>query len=351
MRVLLVKTSSLGDLVHSFPALSDAAAAVPGIRFDWVVEEAFAEVPAWHPAVDRVIPIALRRWRKDWRKAWSSGELPRFYRALRERTYDLVIDAQGLLFKSGLVARFARGARAGFDRRSAREPWSSICYQRRYSVDREQHAIDRVRQLFAQALGYDVNADRLEFGLRPASAGEPNAGRPYLVFLVNTTWESKHWPEVYWAELSALAARQGYRILLPWYSPDDRLRAERIMRRGECGELLPRMGLTELAQVLAKASGVLGVDSGLSHIAAALGVPTLVIYGPTSATLTGARGARAATRSAAFPCAPCLQKQCSFVGESAVRPACFEALDPEAVWNSLSQLQRLQRSSQSRSLH
>lgn len=338
MRVLLVKTSSLGDLIHTFPAVTDAAAAIPGIRFDWVVEEGFAEVPAWHPTVERVIPIGLRRWRGGWRKALTSGELRGFVRELRRRSYDLVIDAQGLLLKSGWVASLGRGPSVGYDRRSARDPWAALCYRRRYAVDRQQHAIERIRQLFGQALGYRYAAGELDYGLR-LTPPVRSTGRPYLVFLPHTTWESKHWPEVYWAELSATATEQGYDVVLPWHSPDDRLRAERIMRLADGGELLARTGLTELAQTMAGAAGVIGVDSGLSHIAAALAVPTVVIYGPTSAGLTGARGARTETESAVFSCAPCLRRECAFPGESPVRPACFEQLRPGRIWEALQRLQ------------
>ena len=104
MRILLIKTSSLGDVIHALPAVTDAARAIPGIRFDWVVEESFAEIPAWHPAVDRVIPVALRRWRKAPFSAWFGGEWHRFRQSLRAERYDAVIDAQGLL-KSALLTR------------------------------------------------------------------------------------------------------------------------------------------------------------------------------------------------------------------------------------------------------
>ena len=144
MRVLLVKTSSLGDLIHSFPAITDAARALPGIRFDWLVEESFAEVPQWHPAVARVVPVAVRRWRRGWHRAWKSGELRAFRRDLRQQEYDLVLDAQGLL-KSALPALLARGPRAGLDRSSAREGLAALFYQRRLPVARGQHAIERVR--------------------------------------------------------------------------------------------------------------------------------------------------------------------------------------------------------------
>ena len=176
MRVLLVKTSSLGDLIHSFPALSDAGRAIPGIRFDWLVEEGFAEVPAWHPGVLKVIPIGLRRWRRGWRKAWDSGELGEFARLLRQQRYDLVIDAQGLI-KSALPAVLAHGRRAGLDRVSAREPLSALFYQRRYRVARGQHAVERVRQLFAQALAYPLPADPPDYGLRFSHAHDADRRR------------------------------------------------------------------------------------------------------------------------------------------------------------------------------
>ena len=332
MRVLLVKTSSLGDLIHSFPALSDAARAIPGIRFDWLVEEAFAEVPAWHPGVLEVIPIGLRRWRRGWRKAWDSGELRGFARRLRRQRYDLVIDAQGL-FKSALPAMLVHGPRAGLDRASAREPLSALLYQRRYAVAREQHAVERVRQLFAQALAYPLPANPPDYGLRFSHAHD--AGRRRLVLLHGTTWPSKHWPESYWAGLARLAADAGFEVVLPWGDPDDRLRAERIIKAAAAGELLPRQGLSDLAHTLATASGVVGVDSGLAHLAAAVGTPAVTLYGPTRTELTGALGPRQLNLAAQFECAPCMQRVCDFRGPADVEPACFGTLPPDLVFARL----------------
>jgi len=332
MRVLLVKTSSLGDLIHSFPALSDAAEAIPGIRFDWLVEEAFAEVPAWHPGVLDVIPIGLRRWRRGWRKAWDRGELREFTRRLRQRRYDLVIDAQGLL-KSALPAMLAHGPRAGLDRASAREPLSALLYRRRYRVAREQHAVERVRQLFAQALAYPLPADPPDYGLRFSHAHD--AGRRRLVLLHGTTWPSKHWPESYWAGLARLAASEGFEVVLPWGDPDDRLRAERIISAAGAGELLPRQGLSDLARTLAAASGVVGVDSGLAHLAAAVGTPAVTLYGPTHTELTGALGPCQLNLAAQFECAPCMQRVCDFSGPADVEPACFGTLPPDQVFARL----------------
>jgi heptosyltransferase-1 len=336
MQVLVVKTSSLGDVVHTLPALTDAVAAIPGIRFDWVVEEAFTEIPRWHPAVDQVFPLALRRWRRDWRKAWRHGEPRDFVRRLRSRSYERVIDAQGLLLKSGLVAALARGPCAGYDRRSARDPWVSWTYRRSHRVSRELHAVARIRRLFAAELGYAVPQAGPDYGIR--RLGRPvDPGRPYLVFLHSTSWPSKHWPSMYWAELAHLARVQGYRVVFPWHSPEDRLSAERIIRGAQTGELLPRQGLTGLAGWLGCAAGVVGVDTGLAHLAAAVGVPAVTLFGPTRVDLTGAVGPRQRNLAAEFPCAPCLRRDCDFHGQTAVQPACFATLPPELVWQALQQ--------------
>ena len=334
MRVLIVKTSSLGDVIHTLPAVTDAAAAIPGIRFDWVVEEAFAEIPSWHPAVDRVIPIALRRWRKGWKRAFGSGEISAFSQDLRQSNYDLIIDAQGLLFKSALVAMLAKGPRVGYDRNSARDPWVAPTYKRCFTISREQHAIVRVRQLFAQALGYTLPESVPNYGLASSQAKAAlTENVPYLVFLHGTTWPSKHWPESYWAELITLATQQGLAVHLPWGNDEERARAERLAADNPAVQILPQMNLTALMQELCGAVGVVGLDSGLSHLAAALAVPGVTIYGSTREDLTGVMGLHHQNLVAEFPCAPCLKRVCSYVGESSVQPACYEQLAPTVVWD------------------
>lgn len=332
MHVLLIKTSSLGDLVHTFPALSDAVAALPGVRFDWLVEEAFAEVPAWHPGVGEVLTLSMRRWRRGWRKAWRSGEIQGAIRRLRRERYDRVLDAQGLI-KSALPARIAHGLRIGYSARSARESMAAWFYQRQIEVARDQHAIQRTRQLFSAALGYALPDTPPDYGLRFSHAHD--ADRRRLVLLHGTTWPSKHWPEPYWAELADIAAGSGFEVLLPWGDPGDRLRAERIISAAGTGELLPRLSLTELAQLMATADGVVGVDSGLAHLAAAVGTPAVTLYGPTRTGLTGALGPRQRNLAAEFECAPCMRRECDFGGPSEVRPACFQTLPPARVMAAL----------------
>ena len=154
MRVLIVKTSSMGDVLHTLPALTDAQQAIPGIQFDWVVEEGFAQIPSWHSAVDRVIPVAIRRWRKAWFSAPIKAERKAFRDAVRLQQYDAIIDAQGLVKSAALVTRLARGVKHGMDWSTAREPLASLFYNRKHHIAKQQHAVERTRELFAKSLGY-----------------------------------------------------------------------------------------------------------------------------------------------------------------------------------------------------
>ncbi|MFI8480478.1 lipopolysaccharide heptosyltransferase I [Pseudomonas sp. NPDC078700] len=288
MRVLVIKTSSLGDVVHTLPALTDAARAIPGIQFDWVVEEGFAEIPAWHPAVATVIPVAIRRWRKNLLKTLKSGEWGRFKASLRATRYDLVIDAQGLL-KSAVATRYVDAPIAGLDRDSAREPIACRFYDRLYAVPREQHALERVRQLFAQALGYPLPDTVADYGLdRTAMAGE--VSEPYLVFLHGTTWPSKHWPQSNWRELVGLMTQQGWAVRVPWGNEAEKARAEQMVSGIERAEVLPKLNLAGMAKVIAGAQACVAVDTGLGHLAAALDVPSISLYGPTLPGRVGAYG-------------------------------------------------------------
>lgn len=288
MRVLLIKTSSLGDVVHTLPALTDAARAIPGIQFDWVVEEGFAEIPAWHPAVAQVIPVAIRRWRKHLWQTFKSGEWQRFKQRLDQTQYDLVIDAQGLL-KSAWLTRYVQAPIAGLDRDSAREPLASRFYDRAYAVPRDQHALERTRQLFAQALGYALPVGIGDYGLSRARLADV-APSPYLVFLHGTTWASKHWPEACWRELAEHMSAQGWAVRVPWGNDNEKARAERIVAGIEHAAVLPKLNLAGVAKVIAGASACVAVDTGLGHLAAALDVPSISLYGPTLPGRVGAYG-------------------------------------------------------------
>ncbi len=337
MQVLLIKTSSMGDVIHSLPALSDAHAAIPGLHVDWVVEEAFADLAGRHPAVRRVLPCALRRWRQHPLRAWRSGQWPEFRDALREHEYDAVIDAQGLL-KSAFLTRRARGPKYGLDRRSAREPLSARVLDHPLPVPWGLHAISRVRQLFAAALDYPVPEGPPDYGLPRAQPPRSLARGPVdLLFCHGTTWATKHYPEPFWRELARLASNAGHRVHLPWGNDVEHRRAERLARGLPGVEVLPSLSLSALTEQMLDWDAFIAVDTGLAHLAAAAGMAGLALYGPTDPRLTGVWGPRAHSLAADFPCAPCVQEKCTYRGElgQGVEPPCFSSLKPHRVWQRL----------------
>jgi heptosyltransferase-1 len=337
--ILLIKTSSLGDVIHTLPALTDLQRAYPGIKVDWVVESAFAEIPTWHPAVARVIPVNIRRWRKN---IWATSvrqEFRAFCQQLTQQHYDAVIDAQGLL-KSAFLTVLARGnTKMGYDKQSAREPLSALFYRRKIAISKQQHAIHRIRQLFATAFNYVLPTEPLDYGLRKEQFQFPQQvamDHSYLVFLHGTTWDSKHWPETHWLELARLATTAGFHIMLSYGNDAEFARAERIQCVAPAAIcVLPRLQLSGLLAVLGHAAGVVSVDTGLGHLAAALAVPVISLYGPTNPQLTGMLGRQTEVMASHYPCAPCMQKQCHLPQTTSVYPPCFEEIAPARVWQAL----------------
>lgn len=283
LHVLIIKTSSMGDVIHTLPALTDAKELIPNIAFDWVVEQNFAQIPSWHPAVAKVIPINLRSWRKN--LLTLPVNLWRFRQKLKKTRYDLVIDAQGLI-KSGLISSFARGKKYGYDFTSARENIAAIFYQHRLNVDKQQHAVTRIRELFAKALGYKLPSTAPDYGIK-ANFNKPTI-KNYLVFLHSTARKEKLWPEENWLALAK--ALPQYQIKLPWGNKNEHARAKRLSQAADNFIVLPKSNLSELAEVLLGAKAVVAVDTGLGHLCAALEVPTISIYEATNPKLVGTLG-------------------------------------------------------------
>lgn len=288
-RILFVKTSSLGDVVHHCPAVSDAAARVPGAQIDWVVEEPFAEVAALHPAVRRVIPVAVRRWRAAPLASRTWAEFSAFRAAVREADYDAVIDTQGLL-KSALLARLARGPRHGYDRSSAREPVAARFYDRVHAVPVGLHAVERNRRLAAAALGYAAEG-AANYGLRIEGAAAVPVRPPYALFLTMTSREDKLWAEEHWRALGAGFARRGVQVVLPWGTDEERSRCTRVAAALAGALVPPRLPVAELARLARDAKCVVGVDTGLAHLAAASGAPVVGLFCGSDPELTGLHGA------------------------------------------------------------
>ncbi len=290
-KIVLIKTSSLGDVLHNLPVVTDICQHIPDARIDWIVEESFAALPALHPKVQHVIPVAMRRWRKSW---WASrSEIQAVHRGLRERHYDFALDTQGLL-KSALITHFTHSERYGYDWGSAREPLASWFYDRTYSVPKNLHAVERNRQLAAAAFGYSV-IGAPDYGIRTPEIALPWLPHtPYVVLLHATSRDDKLWDEQNWIALGKHLHHAGLNSVLPWGSTQEKTRSERLCAAIPDAVCAPRLNLNEAAALLGKARAVVGVDTGLSHLAAALDVPTVGIYTATDPGLTGLyAGARA----------------------------------------------------------
>jgi len=326
VRIALIKTSSMGDVIHALPVVTDILAARPGTRIDWVVEESFAELPRLHPGVGEVIPVSIRRWRRSLWKSTTRDEIRAVRARLRAGGYDLALDLQGLV-KSAVVARWTGAPVAGFSRASARESLAAFGYAHRYDVAADLHAIERLRALAAQALGYrveggprfDLSAPALELAWRPS--------RRYAVFLHATSRAEKQWPPERWVSLGRALLARGVSVVLPWGGPAEQAAAQELADRingpapaapppgsaaepsttmvsaviissgasavsiasdafqapGATVRVAPHLSLSECARLLADACAVVGVDTGLTHLSAALGSRTVALFAATPA--------------------------------------------------------------------
>lgn len=288
MRILLIKTSSLGDVVHNLPVVTDLRREHPEASIDWVVEESFADVVRLHPGVRRVIPVALRRWRKSLLTPATWNEMRAFRTALQAENYDLAIDTQGLL-KSALITRMARGKHCGYDASSAREPVAAHFYDAAFEVPKHLHAVARNRRLAALAAGYVAPAAP-DYGIATAPARCVPSGTfrgTEAILLTATSRDDKLWPEERWIAAGRALHERGLTCLLPAGSATERERATRIAQAIPGAVALPPLSLPELAAQLVAARIVIGVDTGLVHLAAALGRPTLALFCASDPTLTG----------------------------------------------------------------
>lgn len=284
--ILFIKTSSLGDVVHHMPALMDARKAHPDATFSWLVEEAFAPLVRLHPAIDTVIPVASRRWRKSLYAPATIAEIRASFRDIRAQRYDEIVDTQGLL-RTAILTRAARGMRHGYDASSVREPLASLFYDVRHRVERDTHAVERNRILSGLALGYAPD-EAPDFGLDRARIGKDSTSR-YGLLLHATARREKQWPDADWIAFAKLFA-QRFELLLPWGTEAERARSEYIAAAVPGARVPDRAPLDQVAKLIAGAQFVVGVDTGLLHLAAALGVPVVAIFAGSKPALTGPMG-------------------------------------------------------------
>jgi heptosyltransferase-1 len=288
-KILLVKTSSMGDVIHNLPVISDILQRQPSAQIDWVVEDSFADIPCLHSAVHRVIPVALRRWRRHWYRPGTWSEIHRFKHELQKESYNVVLDTQGLL-KSAWIAHWAKGMRYGPDRKSAREYLAACFYDQTFCIERQLHAVMRNRLLASHALGYSFEPD-VTYGIQaPSRHFDWLTQQSYVVLLHATSRDDKLWPESNWQAVGGYFTSLNKACVLPWGNALERDRAQRLVKHCN-GIVPPLLTMGEMAALLSRAWMVVGVDTGLAHLAAALHAPTVALYCSTSPELTGLYGA------------------------------------------------------------
>lgn len=332
-KILLIKMSSMGDLIQMFPALTDATQALPGIRFDWVTEDSFKDIPNLHPSIDKIIPLPSRRWKKNIKLALRSGEIQNRMKQLRGHSYDMIIDAQSNL-KSAVVSLLAKGKRFGLDKHSVREYGAQWVYHQTFAVSRQQNHVDRLRQLFALCLGYPLPQTPANYGIEKTLLPELDFYIPEkFVFITPiASVANKLWPEPFWQETIREVVQSGYEVFLPWWSPEEKARVLRLQNQHSKVHLLPPLNLLQKAAVIADASAAISLDTGLAHLAAALNIPNICLYGPGDSKACGTIGEQQIHISAKNPpCAPCRSQRCTYQGATSYQPACMASISPTEV--------------------
>ena len=289
MRILLVKTSSLGDVIHNLPVASDLRRSFPEARIDWCVEEAFADIPRLHPAVGEIIPVAIRRWRKSMRQSATWREISEFKRRIGKTRYDAILDTQGLI-KSGLISSQAKGHRYGFASEVARESLAARFYDETFIIPPNAHAVERNRGLCAAAFKTPSDLP-LDYGIVAPYIELPwlSTGR-LAVLLTATSRDDKLWDEANWMQVAQALVNRGLTPVFPSGNARERQRVERLAAAVPGAIVAPALNLNELASLIARAALAIGVDTGLAHLAAALKVPTIALYISTDPALTGVYG-------------------------------------------------------------
>ena len=293
MRILIIKTSSMGDVVHNLPIIADIKKQFPDALIDWVVEENFVEILSMHPQINQIIPVALRRWRKSIfaKKTW--GEFRVFKQQLQSQPYDIVIDTQGLL-KSGLITYLSNSDnKCGYDKNSVRESLASRFYHHKFNISYQQHAVLRCRALAALSLQFTPPITAPDYGVQAPNdlnlilGAQELLNKPFILGLHGTSRDSKLWHTEHWIQLGKQLQKKQLHLLLPWSNEVEFKRARHIADALQNATVLPKLNITALAMIISKSLAVVGMDTGLSHLAAALNKHVIAIYTDTNPALTG----------------------------------------------------------------
>lgn len=296
-KILLVKLSSLGDVLHNLPLVWDLRARLPDAQIDWVVEEAYVHLlepllsQNGFKGIDRIIPFGLRRWKKNLFKASSWKEFFAFRRNLREVQYDFLIETQGLL-KSALVCSLANKSSnavvaglANATQYSGYEPVARSFYNQRVQVPTQCHAVDRSRWVMCSAFNWPLLERAKVPQFYPASFTQAlaeksvgNLQKPYVLCFHSTAREAKRWANSHWIALGKELSSKGYQVVFPWGNAAEKAISVELANKIPGAVVPPAFSIEEAFSVIAGAALTVGVDTGLTHLAAVLGKPTVEIY-------------------------------------------------------------------------
>lgn len=324
----------MGDIIHSLPAVTDAMHAKSDIKFDWLIESDFAQIPAWHPAVNKIFSSEIRKKTGLINKIRHSVAI---IRLIRKEKYDLVIDAQGLI-KSAVFTKFAVAKdKVGFSWQSARESIAAVFYKSKYFVETNLHAIDRTRRLFSKALNYN-SPKNISYGVNWQQFKLVDfPDKPYIMFLHGTTWQNKHWPEKHWLKLAKLINQHGFDAYMTWANSEQKERAYRLAKQSSNIKILPHLSINDAAKYINSATAIVAVDTGFGHLAAAINKPTISLYGPTDPFKVGHDTDKQLSLQSRLACSACLKRKCKLkqLPVGLMFPACMDSINPELVWKKL----------------
>lgn len=322
MRILIVKMSALGDVIHALPVLAYLKQAAPDAEIDWVVEEAFADLLMGHPLVAQLHRVHFKQWKKQPFSSRTRNEIRTVAAALAARSYDLVFDIQGNI-KSGIVTRITGcPQRYGFTVDNTQERLNVLGTNRRIPMQAEDyHITDQYLRVVSAPFAFDFRGRDLEAQVA-TSGNDDEWARDYVRQLgaervvlchMGTTWETKFWHEDGWVALGRQLAEVFPQVLqlYSWGNADEQQVAGRVVQAiGSRAQVIDRMPLSRLAAVLKKVNLVMGGDTGVVHLAAAVGTPTVSYYRSSDGARSGPRGSKHRIIQASMPCTRCFKTRC-----------------------------------------
>ena len=281
----------MGDLMHALPALTEAKENIQDISFDWVVDKNFSSVPSWHPLVNNIITTDHRNWKKHLFSKQSRDSLKSSINQINSGNYDLVVDMQNNL-KSAFISYLTKHDVVGMDAKSAREYPAHLSYSRKIKIKKELHAIQRQKRLLGEALGYTSDENKVDYGASYNNFTKPNINLPnkYCVLVQNASWVTKQWSVQNWQDLIKYLDEKNIPMLLPSGNLNEYERAKEICSISNKAEAIEIMPLNEIAYIIKNAEFCICSDTGLAHLSALTGTPSITLYGPTKTSLIGTYG-------------------------------------------------------------